>query len=49
MTEEKPKGRPLDPEKGAFIMNECSRHANFANPEVKSLAESEDWEDNLPK
>ena len=49
LTQEKTKGRPMDPEKATFIMNECNRHSNFANPEVKSLEESEDWEENLAK
>ena len=41
--------RPFDEEKAAQAMTECERFCNFANPEVKSLEEDEEWEENISK
>lgn len=47
--EEPLKSRPLNAQKAEKAMNECIRHANFANPGVASLVAVEDWEESLSK
>lgn len=40
---------PFSMEKAKMVMEECDRHVNFANPDVKSLEEVEDWEEKLSR
>ena len=41
--------RPVEPESRNKIMHECEKFCNLANPDVKSLEEQEDWEENISR
>lgn len=41
--------RSYDTERAQKLMEECDRHCNFANPEVKTLEEDEEWEEKIAK
>ena len=44
-----PVQRPFDEDKAVQSMTECERFCNFANPDVKTLEEDENWEENISK